>query len=125
MVEKSRKTGRVRLGKWGENIACQFLVARGFECLEKNYRTPDGEIDLIVKKDSEIVFVEVKTRRNLDHGTPEESITDEKLEHIESSVGWYLDEHHLPDDNWRADVISVVGVPGGAEPRIEWFTDVH
>lgn len=124
MEPKLKKTQRIETGKWGEDIALEFLLGKGYQLVERNFRSPDGEIDLIVMKGSELVFVEVKTRRNRDFGSPEEAVDDQKLEHLEGAAGWYIQQHAEFEDNWHLDVISVIGASGCTAPEIEWFENV-
>ncbi len=119
-----KKDGRIALGRWGESLAAEYLVEKGYTLVTTNYRTPDGEIDLVVQKDKELVFVEVKTRQNLAFGAPEEAVNDEKLDHIEAAVGHYLLNHPEFENNWRLDVISVIGSPHSKKPQIDWFENV-
>ncbi len=67
MPEKDNRTSKRKTGDLGENLACLFLVKRGFEIVEQNYFKPWGEIDIIAKKGQKLHFVEVKsvTRENL------------------------------------------------------------
>lgn len=123
-VDHKSNNSRQVLGRWGEGLAAEFLVARGLEILSKNFRTPDGEIDLIAKKGDDLVFVEVKTRRNTLYSFPEEAINDEKIEHLESAAGWYLLQHPEYENNWRLDVVTVIGTPDTGEPRVDWFENV-
>lgn len=127
-VSQSKKglktTGNQELGHWGENVAANFLVKAGYEILEQNFRTREGEIDLIVKKDAELVFVEVKTRKNTEFSLPEDAINDEKLDHLEIAAAYYLEKHPEYDENWRLDVITVVGSLSGDPPQIDWFENV-
>ena len=103
-----KKYERIALGKWGEALAADYLVDKGYTLLTTNFRTPDGEIDLVVQKDTELVFVEVKTRRNVKYGNPEEAVNDEKLDHLESAAGYFLLLHPEYENNWRLDVITVI-----------------
>ena len=123
-VDHKSNNSRQVLGRWGEGVAAEFLVARGLEILSKNFRTPDGEIDLIARKGDDLVFVEVKTRRNTLYSYPEEAINDEKIEHLESAAGWYLLQHPEYENNWRLDVVTVIGTPDTGEPRVDWFENV-
>jgi putative endonuclease len=123
-MKTKKGSPNIQLGRWGENIAFQFLVDHGCTILERNVRTPDGEIDIIALAENELIFVEVKTRRSTLHSYPEESVNEEKLEHLESATGWYLMQHPEYEDNWRLDVISVIGSPGVVKPRIDWFDNV-
>ncbi len=58
------------LGKQGEEIAADFLKKKGMKILERNFRTPFGEIDVITEKNRKLHFVEVKTRRSTKFGKP-------------------------------------------------------
>jgi len=118
------RSQRIKTGRWGETTALSFLASKGYSLLQRNFRSPDGEIDLVMVKDDELVFVEVKTRTTSDFGFPEEAVDDEKLEHIEAAAGWYLLEHAEYEDNWRFDVVAVTGKPGCAPPEINWFVNV-
>ncbi len=94
------------LGDSGEHIAAQHLQAQGFRILEKQFRTPFGEIDLICLDGDEIVFVEVKTRVSVDGVSPEESVTTQKIGHVLRSGEYYLDSVSHKDA-WRIDVIAI------------------
>ena len=67
------------LGRRGEKLAADHLIASGFEIVDRNWRCSQGEIDIIATKNSELVFVEVKTRSSLAFGHPLEAITVAKL----------------------------------------------
>jgi putative endonuclease len=110
-----------KLGKMGEDIAAEFFEARGFIVLERNYRTSTGEIDLIVRKDDLIVFVEVKTRTSTRYGLPEEAITSTKQEHMVTSAEEYILSHPENSEFWRLDVLSILINQHNGNPQIEWF----
>lgn len=112
---------RQRLGKWGEQIAEAYLIALGYEVLARNARTGYGELDLVMRKDGEIVFFEVKTRSNDAFGNPEDAITQLKQEHLINSAQAYLNENNEGNVGWRIDVIAVQGRPDDAAPHIEIF----
>jgi putative endonuclease len=113
---------RKTLGTWGEDCACSFLEHQGFSIVARNIRGPYGEIDILAQKENQMVFIEVKTRSNIANGYPEDAITDTKIKHMESSIQWYLDQHEDFKDNWRVDVISVIGKPGSKQqPKIKWW----
>ncbi|NIP33031.1 YraN family protein [Candidatus Saccharibacteria bacterium] len=101
-----------QLGKWGEAVAAAFLIKKGFELIEKNWRAHPGEIDLVMKDRDEIVFIEVKTRSDIGFGYPEESITDKKIQSLVESCEKYINEKEI-DSNWRLDVISIIGDENG------------
>lgn len=124
MINNNHRTHNQIVGQWGESIAVSHLLDQGFKIVEKNVRTQAGEIDVIAEKDGKVVFVEVKTRSTAQTVYPEEAITDEKLEHMLDSAELYLAEHPGIGENWRIDVIAVIGNPGSSSPQIEWFKDV-
>lgn len=109
---KHPENHRQRLGKWGEEAAAAYLTGNGFEILAENLRTPYGEIDLLARKDSVLVFVEVKTRSNRAYGEPEAAITEKKKAHMLAAAEAYLQSHPDQTSDWRVDVISIVRLPG-------------
>jgi putative endonuclease len=107
-----------RLGRWGERVAAEYLTRRGIEIVERNVRTPYGEIDIVASQGEIILFIEVKTRSTDRMGLPEESITTRKREHMIACAEHYAMEHEI--DHWQIDVISIEGKPG-SEPKITYF----
>ncbi len=110
------------IGYWGESIAAEYLQKKGYLFVDRNVRTPYGEIDLILRSSGLTVFVEVKTRTSTRFGYPEEAITPQKADHILNSAGHYAEEHGI--EIWRIDAVSVVGKPKGAVPSVTHFEDV-
>lgn len=98
---------RIQLGRKGEELAAQKLTALGYEILAHNYRTREGEADLVARLGPQWVFVEVRTRRGSRFGTPEESITPRKRQHLLAAAQAYLAEHNLQNVDWRIDVVAV------------------
>ena len=96
-----------KFGLWGEQTAAEYLEKLGYEIVERNARTQYGEIDLITRQASTIVFVEVKTRGSTEFGYPEEAITAEKQQHMQDAAQDYLQTHPELDGEWRVDVISI------------------
>lgn len=93
-------------GLEGEDIAIRFLKKEGYKILEKNYRTPFGEIDIIASKNGVVVFIEVKARNRDLFGSPKEAVTVKKQERIKRSALYYL--KGLKDmPPVRFDVISI------------------
>lgn len=108
------------MGRWGENVAAQFFIQRGFSILAHNVRTPHGEIDIIAQQGSLIVFVEVKTRSSTAFGHPETSITPRKQAHMLAAAQFYLQTHPELSGDWRVDVIAIQRC-GGQPPEIVHF----
>jgi putative endonuclease len=99
---------RVRLGRSGEIAAAAELGRRGYKIVASNYRGPHGEIDLIARDGNCLVFVEVRSRRTNDFGTPAESVTPAKQRKIAATAQHYLDENKIKDVNCRFDVVEVM-----------------
>ena len=115
----------IEVGRWGESIAEGVLVTNHWVILERNFRSPYGEVDTIAIKGEELTFVEVKARTTTTFGMPEDAITEEKLEHLINTAEYYLQENPIPDVSWRIDVIAIIGKPGADNPQIKWFKNVH
>lgn len=114
---------RVRLGKYGENLAAQFLFRRGYRIVEKNYYTQFGEIDLIATSGDEILFVEVKTRTADKAGLPETAVDYHKLRHLQKAARIYLNNRNL-NCFWRLDIISVELDRETSRAKIKWFNNI-
>ena len=100
-------THRIRLGKWGEGVAGRFLQEKGYVLLETNYRCRWGEVDIVAQEGDDLVFVEVRTRRGVQYGTPEESITAAKARRLVATAQEYLQEHGQDHAGWRIDLIAI------------------
>ncbi len=114
-----RVMNRQEVGKLGEKIALKFLKKKGYHIRETNLRCHTGEIDIIAKQKDYLVFVEVRTKSNLDFGTPEESITQRKKEKLITSALSYINEHQNLPSLWRIDVVAVEIDQKGKAKRIE------
>jgi putative endonuclease len=110
-----------KIGRWGEAAAAAYLQQRGYQIVEKNARTPYGEIDLVTSREGLTVFVEVKARTSRRFGLPEEAITPRKQARMFAAAEHYAAEHEI--DYWQADVLAIEGIPGGI-PGIEHFENV-
>lgn len=108
-----RATGRASAGDKGtrgEDLAEQWLRKKlRAEILERNFRSPFGEVDLIARKGEMLLFVEVKTRKSLEAGLPEEAVTEEKKERLRKCALSYLTQRgYNPETTlFRFDVIAV------------------
>ncbi|MDE3058313.1 MAG: YraN family protein [Bacteroidota bacterium] len=102
-------------GNAGEAAAANFLRRLGYEILERQYRFNHGEIDLVARDGSELVFVEVKTRRTEHFGRAEETVTPKKQELLRRTAEGYVDDKKFEDVSCRFDVIAVQVRNGKAE----------
>ncbi|MFQ5560084.1 MAG: YraN family protein [Nitrospinota bacterium] len=99
---------RLELGKRGEAFALTFLTSRGYTIVEKNFRCPLGEIDIIAKDGIELAFVEVRTKSSLEFGTPLDSVTIKKQEQVRKLAAYYLHTKKIFGVDCRFDVVSVI-----------------
>jgi len=97
----------VQKGRQGEKLAMDFLLNKGYQILDTNWRFRHKEIDIIAVKDNEIVFVEVKARKNTDFGRPEEAVDFKKRRHLIDAAEAYIIAKNV-SLNARFDVISIV-----------------
>lgn len=95
-------------GLSGEHIARDFFHSRRYDVLETNYRAPCGEIDLILEKGREIIFVEVKARRSTEYGLPQEAVGAAKQKKIIKTALWYLQKSGLSGRAIRFDVLAII-----------------
>ena len=108
MVKSQLKpTARQGLGRTGERLAAETLMSKGYRILERNFRCRQGEIDLVAEDEQDIIFVEVKTRRGVSFGLPEDAVTIRKRRKLVEVASNYLDFHTCSDRSWRIDVVAV------------------
>lgn len=110
------------LGDWGEDAVGRYLEKQGYRILDRKYRCRWGEIDLVARDGSDLVFIEVRTRRSKLFGTPQESMTEAKVGRLVAACEDYLEKHvdekSRSETVWRIDLVSVHPARGRA-PRIE------
>lgn len=111
---------KAQTGQEGESLAADYLESKGFSILEKNYRHKRSEIDLIVKLNNLLIFVEVKTKTNTSYGNPEIAIDQQKAAKVMEGADYYIQESDWKG-NVRFDVISIIKKKSGVE--IEHFKD--
>jgi putative endonuclease len=111
---KARDTGLL-----GEKLAGQYLEAHGYKIIETNYRSRDGEIDIVASRDDMLCFVEVRTKSSLNCGTPEESVTPGKKKKLVLTAQDYVQKHGVCESDWRIDFIGVELDGAGKPVRIE------
>lgn len=107
-------------GRLGEQIAQDFLIKKGYQILEKNYRYKRSEIDLIALINGTLIFIEVKLRKNEKFGFPEEFVSKRKEELIKEAAENYIFEKDWKK-NIRFDIISILKT--SIKEEIEHFED--
>lgn len=110
-----------RLGKIGEEFACDYLTHHHYRILERNFQKRYGELDIVALKDNTLVFVEVKTRIGRKFGLPEEAVTPRKLAEVKQTVLFYKMLHpELPE----AMRIDVIGIELNSDETLQYFNHI-
>jgi len=100
-------TGQHQFGRDSEALAAEYLAEKGYEILERNYRTPRGEIDIIAKDGDTIVFVEVKSARTNHFGHPKSAVTLQKQRKIQYAALQWLKASGSSSAKARFDVLAI------------------
>lgn len=117
-------------GKYGEDLACQYLKKQGYKILERNFRIRGGEIDIVAKDPApdsagQIVFVEVKTRYSHEYGLPSEAITFWKIKSLIKTAQFYMQKIGWGERPYRLDVVTIDFVsPQAIGPKIELIKNI-
>jgi len=106
-------------GILGEKLAGEFLEKQGYQIWQTNYRCPEGEIDIVATHGDDLVFIEVRTKKDLEFGSPEESITRRKMEKLREVVARYRQTHENLPASWRIDVVAIELGKNNKPSRIE------
>lgn len=110
------------LGKWGERIAVELLVSKGYAIKETNWRMNKLEVDIIAMKADRIVFVEVKTRSS-SVVDPLMAIDRTRINHLCRAAAGYIRAYNIPHE-YQFDIIIVVGDPASSlPPKVEHIAD--
>jgi putative endonuclease len=99
---------RKRLGERGEDAAAAFLQRSGMTVVERNWRCTAGEVDIVALDGEAIVLVEVKTRRTVGKGTPEEAVTAAKRRRYAKLAAAYTQNAGVSDVDVRFDVVTLL-----------------
>jgi len=116
----------VIIGSQAEDRACQYLQDQGLKLIARNYRTRRGEIDLVMKSNNVIVFVEVRYRSSNQYGSPGDSITPAKRKKIIAAAQEYLVSHGYGSDiPMRVDAILITPASGDRlNCTIDWIKNI-
>lgn len=95
------------LGNWGEEQATEYLKKNEYKIVARNFYSYQGEIDIIAKDKNELVFCEVKTRRNIQYGMPIDAVNKFKQNHIYKTAKYYLYKNNINNVCIRFDIIEV------------------
>lgn len=105
----NKKLNSKGFGKKGEEIAEEFLLAKGYQIVKRNFRFGKGEIDIIARDGDYLVFIEVKSRKNYDYGEPEYAITKSKQRQLKKIAEAYFYVNGIQEQLCRFDVITIIG----------------
>jgi putative endonuclease len=101
-------------GLAGEEIAERYLVQHGYEIVERNFRSQQGEIDLVAREGDDLVFVEVKNYSARSYGTPLSAVNQSKRRSIIHAARTFIYRKRVVDTNCRFDVITIYRQPDGS-----------
>jgi len=113
MKDKTKSTG-----KEGEKIAADFLKKKGYRIIDKNFRCPLGEIDIVAREKGAIIFIEVKTRKSSELGYPEQAVGVRKQKKMSQLAIWYLQKKKIIDTSARFDVVAITMHSSGNEIKL-------
>lgn len=125
----------ISAGQLGEDIACRYLIGKGYRILKRNYRKPWGELDIIARaKNNTLVFVEVKTLKESSSAglLPEDNLTSAKLQKLQRTCRQYVAENPdqvREDRGWQIDLIAInvpheLAVPEPAKCEIRHYENI-
>ncbi len=124
-----------KVGAVGEELSVRFLVKKGYDVIDRNYRRPWGELDIVAKKKGKIHFIEVKTlsykivssetSKIKDFFRPEDHVNDEKVKRLGRIIQTYLGAKHVSSETkWQFDVVAIVIDVEVMKAKIKFLEDV-
>ena len=120
MAERRTQDDRRGLGRRGEDLAAQHLIAQGYEIVARNWRCEVGELDIVARDGGCLACIEVRTRREQGLGSPEESITPAKQARLIALAEAYVQAHGWQGD-WRLDVVAIEIDKQGRTLRLDHY----
>ena len=101
---------KIARGRWGEDLAAAHYERLGYRVVDRNWRSPSGELDLVLERGDVLVFSEVKTRRSARYGLPAEAVGADKQRRIRGLALEWLEAHGRGRTTLRFDVVAITGV---------------
>lgn len=117
--------GPIQVGGFGQGLAVNYLRGKKYQIEAENFRTRQGEIDIIVSQDSQVIFVEVKTRLSERFGLPEEAVSESKLEKMRLTALQYLEQKQINHDNYRFDIVAIVIDKANKKANIRHYKNIE
>lgn len=112
------------LGAFGETWAVAYLQRHGYRIVERNVRFREGEIDIVARDGTCLVFVEVKSRRSAAYGSPESSMTTRRFARLAAAIQRYVQQRELEDADYRIDVVALEVSAGGRVEQVRLLQNV-
>ena len=117
------KTEHIEVGRSGETVAKQYLQKNGYSIVEENHKTKYAEIDLIVRDKGVLVFVEVRAKSGELFGTPEDSITRNKIRKLIKNANAYVVRKNY-NESYRIDVVCIIFANDKKVKRISHYKNI-
>ena len=117
-MTKTESDRRQALGRYGERLAARRLIEAGLTVLDRNWRCPEGELDLVAREGDVLVICEVKTRSSVTSGSPHEAVTPDKLARLRRLGARWVREHAATPTAVRIDLVAVL-VPRRGAPSLD------
>ena len=117
-----RSPTTVSRGRKAEDLACTRLQQQGLRLSARNYRSPYGEIDLVMQERDTLVFVEVRYRSNTDYGTPAETVDARKQSRLRATAEHY--RQNVPWASKKACRFDIVAITGEGRDDFRWLRNV-
>lgn len=96
-----------QIGKWGEQVACEYLMGKGYAIVHRNWRSGNIEIDIVAMHDNRVVFVEVKTRSDK-NSCPEDAVDRRRCARMVRAADTYIARYDIPHEV-QYDIIAISG----------------
>ncbi|HEY3128058.1 MAG TPA: YraN family protein [Acidobacteriota bacterium] len=119
-LDRWRKRFSPSVGNIGETVALQYLLAKGYDVVARNFRIGNGELDIISYHGESLVFIEVKTRSRQDAFAPQVAVTLQKEEQIVRLANAFCHRYGLEEIPMRFDVVAIT-IDQGSAPKVEHF----
>lgn len=116
--------GNIRTGSYGEETATKFLQKKGYSIIDRNFRSRNGEVDIVAVHDNTLIFIEVKTRTGSKFGEPAEAITYWKLRSLLNVAQYYKITHKNLPDAMRIDGVFIKFSFDGTMESIEHMQNI-
>jgi putative endonuclease len=114
---------RLALGKCAEQLAAEHFERLGYRIVSRNWHKPEGELDLVVEHDGQVVFVEVRSRTGTETGHPLETVNAQKRARVIKAARMYIDEVQPEATSFRFDVVGVVFPSTEGHPELIHIED--